>query len=258
MLRNVLTAKSPGLKNMNDEAIKRGAGVALWRQIQETIADEIASGIIAPGQRLPTEHDLAQRFHVNRHTVRRAMKALEAANLIKIEQGRGTYVLEHVIDYPVRRRTRFSENLSGQNLQIEGFCLLTETRPARSDVAEALDIAEGAPTIMIRTLRETDGRPVSMADHYFAAERFPDLGVAFEKTRSISKALAMFGVDDYFRKVTRVTARMPDKDETAALNQPPNRPLLVTESINVCTFDKPLEYGITRFSGDRVQLMFEP
>lgn len=243
---------------MDPLRVKRGVGVSLWRQIKEQIADDIAAGIIAPGSRLPTEHELANRYTVNRHTVRRAMKALELEGLIRIEQGRGTFVHEHVIDYPVRRRTRFSENILSQRRQPGGWVLMSERAVAGADVAEALGVATGAPVFMIRTIGEADGRPISVADHFFCAQRFPDILEAFEESRSISKALAQSGVNDYFRKITRVTARMPDAEEAQLLSQPANRPLLVTESINVGSDSAPVEYGLTRFAGDRVQLLFEP
>ncbi|MAN81360.1 MAG: phosphonate metabolism transcriptional regulator PhnF [Rhodospirillaceae bacterium] len=243
---------------MDPTSVKRGSGVSLWRQIEEQISDDIASGMIAPGSRLPTEHDLAERFNVNRHTVRRAMKGLEQEGLIRIEQGRGTFVHEHVIDYPVRRRTRFTENIMAQRRQPGGWVVLSERVKATSDVAEALDLEVGALVTLIRTIGEADGRPISIADHFFCAKRFPGMIDGFEESRSISKVLAQFGITDFFRKITRVTTRMPDNDESQLLSQPPNRPVLVAESINVDTEGKPVEYCLTRFAGDRVQLLFEP
>ncbi|MEJ2675982.1 MAG: GntR family transcriptional regulator, partial [Acidihalobacter sp.] len=80
-----------------------------WRQIYGTLAEEMQQGILRPGQRLPTEPELAERFGVNRHTLRRAMAELRDDGLVRIERGRGTFVQEEVIDYPVTRRTRFSD-----------------------------------------------------------------------------------------------------------------------------------------------------
>lgn len=238
--------------------ISRGTGVSLWRQIQKALTDDIQAAVIVPGERLPTEHDLAERFQVNRHTVRRAMKALEDDGLIRIEQGRGTFALEQVIDYPVTRRTRFSENLAAQHV-LTGSNVRSVTRVLpHPSIAEALSIGTKTPCTVIQTLRDADGRPLSLADHYFPTERFPGIGEAMKDLGSISNALASFGISDYFRKVTRATARMPSREEAHLLDQPINRPLLVTESVNVDSDGRPLEYGFTRFAGDRVQLMFEP
>ncbi|MDI7047707.1 GntR family transcriptional regulator, partial [Escherichia coli] len=69
--------------------LERGAGVAVWRQIEQILAAEIAASGFGEEGRLPSEGELAKRFDVNRHTVRRAMLGLAALGLVSVEQGRG-------------------------------------------------------------------------------------------------------------------------------------------------------------------------
>ena len=238
--------------------LHRRAGVALWRQIAETLENDIKEQIFNPGQRLPTEAELAERFAVNRHTVRRGIAHLEQEGIVRVEQGRGTFVQENVIDYAVRKRTRFSENLSRQARTGSNRLIDTWTEPANTAVAEALSVEDGTAVAVIRAVGEVDGRPISNADHYFSADRFPVIADAFRRTSSITKALKELGVSDYVRKVTRVTARMPTADEAKILQQPRTRPILVAESVNVTPDGQPVEFGVTRFAGDRVQILFEP
>ena len=77
----------------------RQDGIALWRQIANALRQEIASGDRPPGTQLPTEAELSARFDVNRHTVRRAIEELSRGGLVRVEQGRGSFVAEDVIDY---------------------------------------------------------------------------------------------------------------------------------------------------------------
>ncbi|MEY4844245.1 MAG: hypothetical protein RL312_526, partial [Pseudomonadota bacterium] len=108
---------------MTKDALARGAGVALWRQIALALEADIAGGKRQPGERLPTEAVLTERFAVNRHTVRRALEELEARGIIRVEQGRGAFVAEDVLDYPLGPRTRFSETIRRQNREAQGvFC----------------------------------------------------------------------------------------------------------------------------------------
>ncbi|WP_293761837.1 GntR family transcriptional regulator, partial [uncultured Aquitalea sp.] len=81
--------------------IERGSGVAVWRQIENTLAEEIAGGRLQAGERLPTELQLAERFGVNRHTIRRAVSTLVERGLLRVEQGRGTFVQDNAIDYAI-------------------------------------------------------------------------------------------------------------------------------------------------------------
>ena len=87
--------------------VERGSGIAVWRQIGESLADDIRNKLYLAGEQLPSEPELAAKFAVNRHTIRRAMGELEQSGLIRIEQGRGTFVQEHAIDYAIGKRTRF-------------------------------------------------------------------------------------------------------------------------------------------------------
>ena len=74
------------------------AGVSLWQQIATELENEIRQRRLLSGARLPTEMALAQRFGVNRHTVRRAVGALEEAGLVRAERGRGTFVRTDLLD----------------------------------------------------------------------------------------------------------------------------------------------------------------
>ncbi len=211
--------------------VSRGADAPLWRQVEELLARAIRSGTLKPGEQLPTEFALAAHFSVNRHTIRRALAALEAESLIRVERGRGTFVHENVIDYQVSRRTRFSENLRRQNREPSGVILDAGERPAPHAVARAPGLDEGATVIWVHHLSQADGRPVSMADHYFPFSMFQGFLDIYRQRKSITATYAYFGVFDYTRKSTRVTARMPSLDEAELLKQPKNRPVLVTEAV---------------------------
>src|SRR5260370_38138540 len=82
----------------------REAGVALWRRIMRALESEIAAGTLPPGGRLPTEAQLSQRFDVNRHTVRRALEEMSRNGLVRVEQGRGSFVAEDLLDYTLGPR----------------------------------------------------------------------------------------------------------------------------------------------------------
>ncbi|MGB0214487.1 MAG: FadR/GntR family transcriptional regulator [Alteromonas oceani] len=65
----------------------------LYLEVATQIEQQIQSGQIGPGERLPSERDLASRFEVSRPTIREAMIALEIAGLVEIKTGSGIYVL---------------------------------------------------------------------------------------------------------------------------------------------------------------------
>ncbi|MGE0724148.1 MAG: phosphonate metabolism transcriptional regulator PhnF [Alphaproteobacteria bacterium] len=238
--------------------LARGAGIALWRQIEQAVEADIAARRLAPGERLPTEHALAARYGVNRHTVRQALASLENRGLVRVEQGRGTFVHDDPVDYTVRKRTRFSEVVRRQNREPKTTLLRADTVPASAAIARALGLKAGEPMILLETMGEVDGRPISVASHHFPASRVPGLVEHFRDAGSITKALAKCGVADYTRKVTRVTARLPSAEDARRLRQPRSRPVLVSENVNVDADGKPIEFSLSRMAAERIQLVFEP
>src|SRR5215471_4736334 len=116
------------------------SGVSLWRRIADELEQSIARGIFKPGSRLPGEIDIAARFGVNRHTVRRAIAALAERGLVRAERGSGTFVEPHRIPYPIRQRTRFSEIVGGAGRAASGRLIASIVEPASTDIAARLKL----------------------------------------------------------------------------------------------------------------------
>lgn len=235
--------------------IERGRGVALWSQIGDILADDILKGRLPQGQMLPSAQELATRFDVNRHTVRRAMATLEQRNLVRTEQGRGTFVQEQALDYPISRRTRFNQNMRNLNVDTDTEILEDARELPPTQVAEALGLGRNEYVYRIETMSRADGHIVDHSTAYFPAARFPGLPAIYRRTQSVTQTLNEFGITDYVRKHTRVSARLPDAHTARLMKQPPNRPILHVQSINADPRGVPVQYGITRFSGDWVQLV---
>lgn len=237
--------------------LARNSGVALWRQIYSTLEREIADHGLRPGDRLPSENTLAGRYGVNRHTIRRAMAALERAGLVRVEQGRGAFVREPVINYPVGRRTRFSENLTRQRRAPGNVLLEAVDTEADGPVAAALGIRPGDVVTRITSAGEADGRRINYCHSYFPRTLFPGMATVYRQLGSVTQTLEHFKVRDYFRKSTRIIARMPTTLEARELGQPRTRPVLITESVNVDARGVPVEFGVSLFASDWVQIVVD-
>lgn len=237
--------------------LQRNSGVALWRQIQDWLEFRIKEGEMAPGSKLPTEQELAETFGVNRHTVRRALNLLSEKELIRTEQGSGSFVREQVIDYALGTRTRFHENLLRQERKPRGELVSSSVIPATSEVARALELDRGEPVIVLETIGEADGVRICLASAHFPQARFPELDEHFRQTGSVTLALRHYGVMDYRRKSTHISSRLPSAREARMLRQPRNRPVLVTEAVNVDPREWPIEFCETIFASERVHFVIE-
>jgi GntR family phosphonate transport system transcriptional regulator len=240
------------------QPVRRHDGVALWRQIATALQERIGAGAYPPGKQLPTEGELSRGFAVNRHTVRRALQELSRGGLIRIEQGRGSFVAEDVIDYTVQPRTRFSEWIKRHNKEPSGRVLRLTEMAANAQVAAGLGIRTGAKVVVMERLGLADDRPVCLGSHHFPAARFRGLLAALQTAPTITEALRRVGVNDYMRQTTRVTARLPTPEEATLLRTARTRPLLVSENINVDRNGAIIEFGLALYPTPRVQIVFEP
>jgi len=213
-----------------------GSGVALWRQVADAIERGIAGGSFAAGERLPGENEIAGTYRVNRHTVRRALATLAD---------------------PLRARTRFSEIVGAGGQEPRGQLIEASDDVATRELARELGLKNGAPLVRIEALRLADRTPICVSTTWLSAARFPGAGSVFARSRSMTKLLAHYGIGDYRRASTRITAAVADAPDAARLNLALGRPVLVVDSTDVDTDGKPLVTKRSRFAAERVEFVVE-
>lgn len=218
------------------------------------MTDDIAQGRYDTGDKLPAEAQLAARFGVNRHTVRRALAEMAAGGLVHARRGAGVFVAAKPTDYPIGKRVRFHQNISKGGQTPAKQILTTETRAAAAGEAAALGLSPGDPVHVYDGLSLADGQPIALFQSIFPAERFPEMLTALEETQSVTAALQRCGIEDYTRLETRITARQATATQALHLRVPEGAPILRTTGINVDAEGIPIEYGRTWFAGDRVTL----
>src|SRR5246127_5791358 len=192
-------------------------GVALWRQGADGIGRGIAGGTCVAAEKLPGETEIAETYRVNRHTVRRALATLAERGLVRAERGSGTYVEAQRLAYPLRSRTRFSEIVGAGGHEPRGQLIDASDDVATRELARTLGLKIGAPLIRIESLRLADRTPICVSTTWLSAERFPDAGSVFANVRSMTKLLARYGVRDYRRASTKITAAIADATVAARL-----------------------------------------
>ncbi|MEM7722655.1 MAG: phosphonate metabolism transcriptional regulator PhnF [Pseudomonadota bacterium] len=224
----------------------------LWTAIRDTLQGEIAAGQYRAGDRLPTETRLAQRFGVNRHTIRRALADLAAAGVVHSRRGSGVFVAHTQTAYPLGRRVRFHQNLTAAGQAPRKQVLSLEHRNADAREAEALGISTEDKVHVYEGLSLADAVPIAVFRSVFSVARFPGMLDALAKTPSVTAALKAQGVADYTRVSTEITAKPASPTVASHLRIAVGDPILRTVSINADPDGQPVEYGRTWFAADRV------
>lgn len=117
----------------------------LFEQIVQQVEDSILSGQLKPGDQLPAERDLAQRFGVSRTAVREAVKTLREKGLVEAYSGRGTFVTDGT-----SQAIRQSLDLMIRFNQQEGSAHLTELRQVVEPEIAALAAARIEEQVLAR------------------------------------------------------------------------------------------------------------
>jgi GntR family transcriptional regulator len=161
-----------------------GSRLPLYHQLAEQLFAEIRAGTYRPGEKIPSEHELAERHGIGRPTVRQATDALIQRGVLVRKRGSGTYVRGVPAQVDL-----FS--LAGTLVSFErgGLALTTKLvgAPRTRTVDDAGHPHHGKKTCLVTRLSQVDGSPVLLEEIDFAAEHFPGLARMSLADRSLSE-----------------------------------------------------------------------
>lgn len=215
----------------------------LYQQIRELITKSLASGEWGPGDLIPSEAELAERFGVSQGTVRKAIDEMAAENLLVRRQGKGTFVDTHDDPRSFFRFLRLAAN-DGKPLTLKSVPLECWRAKAGVDVARILALEPGAAIIILRRLLQSGKEPAVFDEIYLPGELFADLSLDVLKASEMSLyslfesryAVRMIRADERLRAVSadRVSAELLQVDEGS--------PLLLVERVTYTYGNKPVEW----------------
>ena len=149
--------------------------IPLHHQVYLDLRAAMDAGEWRPGDRLPTERDLASRYGCSLITVRRALGELTREQRLERTRGRGTFVLRPRIDRDFAGERSFTEEMQDRGLDPSTRLVAARPESAGEAVANALGLELGSPTLYLERLRMADGEPLLLEQVHLPAERFPGL-----------------------------------------------------------------------------------
>lgn len=147
-------------------------------RLMESIRRDIEEYILHPEQQLPNEDILAAQYGMSRGTVRKALAELQRQGLIRIEQGRGTFVNQPKPALSGFSLVEFDHYLRSQNRTLRTHTLTFETIPATSALAAKLAITEATPVIHIVQQHMADDIPLVYEARFFEQALCPHISLA--------------------------------------------------------------------------------
>ncbi|MGH2866190.1 MAG: GntR family transcriptional regulator [Solirubrobacteraceae bacterium] len=206
------------------------------RSLPHLLADElrrrIHAGELRPGDRLPSEPELARRRAVSRSSVRSAIAMLEEEGFISRRHGSGTYVTHRpALSNDLRRNFGVSSLIAATGLEPGTADEAFELVPAPPAVAAALAVAQGSAISSLRRVRTADGRRVVDATDWcrtddLSPEELRELGDG-----SIYSALAARGLPVH-HGVAKLAPGNADADTARRLDVPRGALLLTIDQVD--------------------------
>ena len=217
----------------------------LYDQIKVLLTQSLIGGEWRPGDMIPSEIELAQRFKVSQGTVRKAIDSLAAENILIRRQGKGTFVATHNQDDVRLRFLRLTAE-SGQKELLQNEFLSCEKSKANAHTGKVLEIKTGATTIEVKRLLTFSGRPLIYDHIVVPAAPFKGLNRAkVEESNGSMYSMyeSQFGIR-MIRAEERIKAVAASADIASALGLKEGYPLLSVERVSFTYGDKPMEWRL--------------
>lgn len=218
-----------------------------YRRIEGYLRELIESS--SPGDVLPTEAELCERFQVSRMTARQALQVLTNAGLVERRRGRGTFVAAE----PLHRRPgvflSFTEEMGRRGLTPGSRLISAGISPARPEEVADLGLGEGADVVRIERVRLANDMPIAFEDAAVLVDHAAVLAADI-RTGSLHRGLEDLGVVATSATGT-VTARLARRAETKLLETPTSAALLVEVRLLFDQHGRPFERTESRYVADR-------
>jgi GntR family transcriptional regulator len=247
----------------------------MYRQIAEDLRAQIESGELQPGQQLPTEFELRERYAASRNTVRDAIKWLTNLGQVETKPGQGTFVVQKIDPFVTTltgdpttgwggdEGAVYLSEVSNQNRKPMSSPLQVEIQEASDDITSSLGIAKGAEVILRHERRFIDGTPWSMQTSFYPMD-FADRGAdRLRSPRNINEGTVSYLADTlHIRQVgyrDRITVRAPNTIEADFFRLPADGRVPMYE-VTRTAYDgngQPMRLTVTVYPSDRNQFLLD-
>ena len=231
--------------------VDRSSPIPLYFQVAEQIAEAIRSGVLAPGDQLDSEVQIAETLGLSRPTIRQAIGHLVDRGMIVRRRGVGTQILP----LPVRREmelTSLHDDLRRAGRTPATDVLLLDTLPADLAAATALGLAPGTPVLKCVRLRRSEGRPLALMTNWLP-EPAPRLTVEALENRGLYELLRKAGIRICVAR-QRIGARTADAEHARLLDERRGAALLTMERTAYDDCGRAVEFGSHVYRASRYSL----
>lgn len=232
---------------------KNHNGIPAYQRIQKNIRKTIESGMLQPGDAVPSERELAKIHAVSLMTARHALATLEREGIVERRRGVGTFVSTPKIHFS--RLTSYTEQMQGRSLSVGAKILFAKIVDYEEEATARLSLAPKSAVLKLERLRKAGGEPFALETCYFSAKQFSGLlNEALEKESLFAILERNYDVEIAYAD-EEVDATAADPRSAELLEMPKREPLLRIRQVIYSTKGTVITYVLGLYRSDRHNLV---
>jgi len=242
------------LLNLN---IDDNSKLPLYYQLSEQIHEQIREGHLKPGDTLPSEREICEKYNLSRGTIRQAINLLVNKGYVSRKQGKGTIIKHPALDHDLIGDYSFGKGMIRQGLMISSTVLFAGVMVGKKRITNRLNLESKSRIIKISRIRRANDEPWIIEDSYLPENRFPGLDTYDYTSRLLVDVLADF----YHTRLSRIEAfiepTLAEENHSRLLGIGEGSPALVLDRVLYDDKNKPVVYSQAFVRGDRCRYYFK-
>ena len=233
--------------------LKMNDPVPLYKQLMNRLKELINAGVYKPGDRLPSEVEMAKQNSVSVITTRKAVSELAKEGLVEKKQGKGTFVTVQKHKRDINQIMSFSELCKSMGAIPGGRLLECKLMIPDGEILNQLELPPNSQTIFISRLRFVNGEPMAIEINYFPL-KYTFLQAENLDDNSLFEILAQKSNTHITqsRKVIEICWSKAEEAELLCIKK--NSPLLLIRSTAYSESCEAVFAGIQLINGERFKL----
>lgn len=229
--------------------LDQSSGIPLYKQIENFIRDEIASGKFDDGSFLPREEKLANKFGVSRNTVRQGIANLVNEGLLKRTPGKGTVLAERTITTKLSEWHSFRSEMQKKGIKLKNYFIHTGFEYAPEEAYQKLTVEKNKKLFKLERLRGDEITPFV----YFVSWFHPR--TQLDENEDYTNSL--YSILEEKHSVVPVYSEEEldaiEADETIAeyLQIKKHKPILFRKRLVLDTGERPIEFNLGYYRSDK-------
>ncbi len=228
----------------------------LYFQLQKMIQKAIEEGRLKPGDKLPSERELAKTLDINRLTVRHATNALVNKGILVRKRGLGTFVAQTKINQGLFHLTSFTEDMKSRGLKPATLLLSFAIETPDLQVREDLNLLQGEKIYLIERLRLANNEPMAREISCLPYPLFPGLKETDLEHGSLYNLLREKFNLSLGRARETLEAVAVEKKEAEFLGIKTGNPVFLRERLTYTEQGQPFEFVRSFYRADRYKFFF--